>query len=102
LAKYKLNLDEDAVRKFYERLEMQNIHESHLDDRDASEPFISDIFEESASSFKEMIEMIDEGVYEAFMKHEIVMPYALRGLIILMMGDYSNDDPSGDTFTKLI
>ncbi len=49
-----------------------------------------------------MIDSIYGEVTEEFMKHEIVMPTALRGLLILMMGDYDSDNASYPTFTKLI
>lgn len=44
-----------------------------------------------------MVESIYGDVEEEFMKQEIVMPYAFRGLLILMMGpDYDKFDTSFD------
>lgn len=46
--KFKLNIDEESLLKFYERLNQNSIHESHEDERDINEPLSIDIFFQSA------------------------------------------------------
>lgn len=56
--KYKLNLDEKLLNKFYERLEQESIHDSHNEDRDKSKPVILHVYLSVSDIFRDMIERL--------------------------------------------
>ena len=93
-SKYLLNIDEEALDKFYERLNHNSIHESHMDNRDPSEALSVEILYQAAYTFKEMIDAVQGDTAEPYMYAEIVFPFVIRGLVILLLNPslMDNDD----------
>lgn len=46
--KFKLNLDEELVQKFYERLMQISIHESHMEERNPDDFLPNELFDQTA------------------------------------------------------
>lgn len=85
-AKYKLNLDEEALKDFFKQLEMHYIHETHLDEK--TTPYITDLFDNTMAYINKAIEVMqfctneeELGIYES----EIVYPVILRAFIIMLL-----------------
>lgn len=88
--KYKLNLDEELVEKFYSMIKEIEIstraNEENEDKADMTS--IADMFSQNILHFKNHIEdyLMDESD-NLDSKYEIVIPFTIRGLLIHLMND---------------
>lgn len=56
-----------------------------MEERDENEPLSIDLVYSAAYTFKDMIDAVQGGTEEPYMKSEIVHPFVIRGLLILLL-----------------
>ena len=90
--KFKLNIDEESLLKFYERINHYSIHESHDENKSPSHVLPIEHLFTCAFTFKEMIDAVQGDTAHPHMLAEIVHPFVLRGLLILLLNPYLIDN----------
>lgn len=91
ILKYKLNLDEELVEKFYDIMKQKD--QVHLEEikqanEESKDSFFLNMIHESIEHFQNQIDdSIMSETQSLECKYEIVMPYAVRGLLILLMNE---------------
>jgi len=87
--KYNLNLDEAAVKSFYQAV--KDASESFGDEEQKGQDVLTDMFKNQIGIFKARIEewLENESVESQYM---IPQPWALRGALIIFMND-ALDEP---------
>jgi hypothetical protein len=102
VSKFKLNLDEELVQKFYERLMQVSIHESHMEDRNPDELLPTEIFEQFPLNIRDILERACENNVEDLSSEQIVEPIILRGLLILLMSPELKEENGMEILANII